>query len=117
MGHLEALYLIVHYLKKYPCRRIIFDPRTVLVDENAFYDTSSWVEFYGNVVEGEGGSTRYAGAVGQPGNDHMLRRCRPCYKPSDILNRAPPISFSKRQNTCESSTYGSELVAMQIARI
>ena len=24
--------------------------------------------------------------------------------------------FSKRQNTCESSTYGSELVAMRIAR-
>ncbi len=26
------------------------------------------------------------------------------------------IAFSKRQNTCESSTYGSELVAMRIAR-
>ena len=33
-----------------------------------------------------------------------------------FLNRAPTISFSKRQNTCESSTYGSELVAMRIAQ-
>ena len=33
-----------------------------------------------------------------------------------FLNRAPTKSFSKRQNTCESSTYGLELVAMRIAR-
>jgi hypothetical protein len=33
-----------------------------------------------------------------------------------LLNITPVIAFSKRQNTCESSTYGSELVAMQIAK-
>ena len=33
-----------------------------------------------------------------------------------FLNRAPTLSYSKRQNTCESATYGSELVAMRIAR-
>ena len=33
-----------------------------------------------------------------------------------LLNNTPVIAFSKRQNTCESSTYGSELVAMRIAR-
>ncbi len=33
-----------------------------------------------------------------------------------LLNNAPISVFSKRQNTCESSTYGSELVAMRIAR-
>jgi len=33
-----------------------------------------------------------------------------------FLNRAPVLSYSKRQNTVESATYGSELVAMRIAR-
>jgi hypothetical protein len=33
-----------------------------------------------------------------------------------LLNNTLVIAFSKRQNTCESSTYGSELVAMRIAR-
>jgi len=50
-GHMEALYLIVHYLKKNPFRRIVFDPQTVKVDDNVFYDGAIWVEFYGNVVE------------------------------------------------------------------
>ena len=33
-----------------------------------------------------------------------------------LLNNTPVIAFSKRQNTCESSAYGSELVAMRIAK-
>jgi hypothetical protein len=33
-----------------------------------------------------------------------------------LLNNTPVIAFSKRQNTCELSTYGSELVVMQIAK-
>ena len=32
-----------------------------------------------------------------------------------LLGNAPIFSYSKRQNTVESSTYGSELVAMRIA--
>ena len=33
-----------------------------------------------------------------------------------LLNNTPVVAFSKWQNTCESSTYGSELVAMRIAK-
>ncbi len=33
-----------------------------------------------------------------------------------LLNNTPVIAFSKQQNTCESSTYGSELVAMRITK-
>jgi hypothetical protein len=33
-----------------------------------------------------------------------------------LLNNTPVIAFSKQQHTCESSTYGSELVAMQIVK-
>jgi hypothetical protein len=62
-GHLEALYLITHYLKKTPFRRIVFDPRTVTVDDNVFYDGATWVDFYGNVVEEDPPA----------GDNHMLR--------------------------------------------
>jgi hypothetical protein len=31
------------------------------------------------------------------------------------VNRAPILWYSKRQNTVESSTFGSEIVAMRIA--
>ena len=123
MGHLEALYLIVHYLKRYPFKQIIFDPRTVTVDENAFYDTSSWVEFYGDVVEED--PPGMPEPLGHPVTitcfvdaDHATNQVTRRSHTGIIifLNRAPTISFSKRQNTCESSTYGSELVAMRIAR-
>ena len=33
-----------------------------------------------------------------------------------LLNNTPVIAFSKRQNTCDSSTYGLELVVMHIAK-
>ena len=33
-----------------------------------------------------------------------------------FINRAPVIAFSKRQNTCETSTFGAEGVAMRIQR-
>jgi hypothetical protein len=121
-GHMEALYLIVHYLKKNPFRRIVFDPRTVKVDDNVFYDGATWVEFYGNVVEED--PPGMPEPLGNPvtitcfvdanhATNQVTRRSHTGI--IIFLNRAPTIAFSKRQNTCESSTYGSELVAMGIA--
>jgi hypothetical protein len=122
-GHMEALYLIVHYLKKNPFRRIVFDPRTVTVDYNVFYDGATWVEFYGNVVEED--PPGMPEPLGNPvtitcfvdanhATNQVTRRSHTGI--IIFLNRAPTIAFSKRQNTCESSTHGSELVAMRIAR-
>ena len=47
------------------------------------------------------------------GSDQVTRRSR-----TGILiyiNKAPIVWYSKRQNTVETSTYGSELVTMQLA--
>jgi Reverse transcriptase (RNA-dependent DNA polymerase) len=123
VGHLEALYLIVHYLKKNPFKRIVFDPRTVPVDENIFNDVADWTEFYGNVVEEN--PPGMPEPLGNPvtitcfvdanhATNQVTRRSHTGVM--IFLNRAPTLSYSKRQNTCESSTYGSELVAMRIAR-
>jgi hypothetical protein len=121
VGHLEALFVIVHYLKRFPFKRIVFDPRTVTVDENVFYDTSSWVEFYGDVVEED--PPGMPEPLGHPvtitcfvdANHATNQVSRRSHTGIIIfISKAPTISFSKRQNTCESSTYGSELVAMRI---
>ena len=54
----------------------------------------------------------------------LFRRWKSCGQPChpsfsiwylDFVNRAPIIWYSKRQNTVETSTFGSEFVAMQIA--
>ncbi len=120
---MEALYLITHYLKKNPFRRIIFDPQTVTVDENVFYDGTTWVEFHGNVVEED--PPGMPEPFGKPvtitcfvdANHATNQVTRQSHTGIIIfLNKAPTIAFSKRQNTCESNTYGLELVAMRIAR-
>ncbi len=36
VGHLEAIYLIVHYLNKNRKKRAVFDPTEVDIDENTF---------------------------------------------------------------------------------
>ena len=122
-GHLEALYLICHYLKKDPLKRLIFDPRTVPVDENAFNDTADWTGFYGDVTEED--PPGMPEPLGNPvtitcfvdANHATNKVTRRSHTGVMIfLNRAPVLSYSKRQNTTESATYGSELVAMRIAR-
>lgn len=122
-GHLEALYLIVHYLWKNPVKRIVFDPEIVKTDESCFSPDADWKEFYGDVQEED--PPNMPEPLGKPVKitcfvdaDHagntVTRRSH-----TGVLifvNNAPIISYSKRQNTVESSTFGSELVAMRIAR-
>lgn len=121
-GHLEALYLIVHYLEKHPMKRVLFDPAMPKIDESSFaqYD---WTEFYGDVKEED--PPNMPEPLGNPvtiscfvdanhAGNKVTRRSHTGI--ILLLNNAPITVFSKRQNTVESSTYGSELVAMRIAR-
>lgn len=122
-GHLEALYLIFHYLWKHPKMRLVMDPYIPEVDESSFNTTADWKEFYGDVVEED--PPRMPPPLGKPvmqslfvDADHasnvVTRRSHSGI--FHFLNNAMIESFSKRQNTVESSTFGSELVAMRIAR-
>ena len=106
-----------------PFKRMIFDPRTQEVDETAFNDTADWTEFYGNVAEEDppGMPTPLGNPVtitcfvdANHATNKVTRRSHTGVM--IFLNTAPALSFSKRQNTVESATYGSELVAMRIAR-
>jgi hypothetical protein len=122
-GHLEALYLIFHFLSKNPLRRLVFDSRVPACDENAFQLDADWTEFYGDVEEED--PPDMPEPLGKPvyinifvDADHagnvVTRRSH-----SGIfvfVNNTMIKMFSKKQNTVESSTYGSEMVAMRIAR-
>ena len=116
-GHLEALYLIVFYLHKNPMKRMVFDPRKPRVDEQYFNTGADWKEFYGDIEEEDpphmpeplGRSVRMSCFVDANHAGNVITR-RSHTGILIMLNNAPIIAFSKRQNTVESATCGSELV-------
>lgn len=120
-GHLEQVFHIFGYLKKNPKRKLAFDPDHPRIDESRFkkYD---WQDFYRDCVEaippnmpkprGKSVSIHCFVDANLAGNV-VTRRSQ-----TGILifvNRAPIIWHSKRQNTVEASTFGSEIVAMKNA--
>jgi hypothetical protein len=99
-------------------RRLILNHTMPEVDKLVFR-YCDWTDFYGNVIKEDPPNKPVP--LGNPVQ-------KSCFVDADhagnkvtrqlhtgvfiLLNNTPVIAFSKRQNTCESSTYGSELVAM-----
>ena len=120
-GHLEQVFHIFAYLKKYTESKLVFDTRIPDVDESVF-DHCDWSEFYPDAAE-----QMPADAPEERGEainmycfvdaDHAgCKQTRRSHTGVIIyLNNAPILWFSKRQNTVETSTYGSEIVALRIA--
>ena len=120
-GHLEALYMIIYYLKHNKPKRLVFDPTEPQVEGNL--KKVDWTEFYPDAEEED--PPHMPEPLGVPVSSH-------CFVDSDhagnkvtrrshsgiliFVNGALITWFSKRQNTVESATYGSELVALRIAR-
>ncbi len=120
-GHLEAAYHIFGYLKWNLSRKIAFDPAYPDIDQRRF-TKHDWTDFYRDAKEaippnappprGKCVSTHCFVDANLAG-DMAGRRSQ-----TGILifvNRAPIIWHSKRQNTVETSTFGSEIVAMKNA--
>jgi hypothetical protein len=120
-GHLQQLYRMFGYFKLYPKRKIAFDFQHPSIDERMFkrYD---WCDFYRDATEaipsdmpkprGNSMST-HCFVDASHGSDRATRRSQ-----TGILlfcNKAPIIWHSKRQNTVEASTFGSEFQAMKNA--
>ena len=122
-GHLEALYLIFHHLAKNPFKHSVMDASVPQVDESVFNQDADWVEFYGNVEEED--PPHMPVPLGKPvvisafvDADHagnvITRRSHTGI--IIFVNNTQIVSYSKRQNTVEASTFGLELVAMRIGR-
>ena len=120
-GHLEQVHHIFGYLKERPKRKLFFDPQHPELDERSF-TTYNWYDFYRDAKEPVPGDM--PAPRGQMVSTH-------CFVDSDhaantvtrrsqtglllFVNRAPVTWFSKRQNTVETSTFGSEFITMKTA--
>ena len=121
--HLEVLYFIFHFMWNNPNKRQVIEPSNTTIDESVFHSNANWVEFYGNVAEED------PPQMSEPLGDPVLRYTF-FYSDhtSNVVTRRSHTGiilfvfsgiikdFSKQQNTVKSSTFGSELVALRIAR-
>ena len=120
-GHLEAAYRIFEYLYNHMNGgRVVFDDSLPKVNEEQFKEVN-WKNTYGDVTEDL--PTNMPEARGNAviismftdaafAGDLVTRRSQ-----SGILifiNRAPITWYSKRQNTVEASTFGSEFIALRV---
>jgi hypothetical protein len=120
LGHLEQTFHIFAYLKVNGKSALVFDDSLPHIDEDRF-SPCDWTEFYPGAGEPEpprapelrGNSVTMSAFVDA---DHA--GCRVTRRSHSgiliFLNRAPILWYSKRQNTVESSTFGSEYIAMKI---
>jgi hypothetical protein len=120
-GHLEQVFHVFAYLKAHDRSTLVFDDTEPVIDERRF-KKCDWAEFYPeaaeaippNAPEPRGKPiTVHCFVDANHGGCRITRRSQ-----TGVLvfcNRAPIIWHSKRQNTVESSTFGSEFVAMRTA--
>jgi hypothetical protein len=120
-GHLEQLFHIFAYLKQYDTSTMVFDDTEPWFDERRF-KTCEWTEYYPDATES------LPPAMPKPRGRSVVMTCfvdanhggckatgRSHSGIIIFVNRAPILWFSKRQNTVEFSTFGSEFVALRIA--
>jgi hypothetical protein len=118
-GHLDAVFHIFAYLKIRHNSRMVFDPTYPEIDMGRFKEMD-WTSFYGDIKEalpdnapearGKDVDLRIFVDADHAG-DRVTRRSRTGF--IIFLNNAPIVWFSKKQNTVESSVFGSEFVAMK----
>lgn len=122
---MEAVYHIFAYIKKSNKTAIVFDPKYVTLNESSFSDAKigDWQEIYGQLAEelppsmpeSKGSPVVITCFVDANHAGNIVTR-RSHTGIIVFVNNAPILFYSKRQNTVESSTFGSEFVALRIAR-
>ena len=118
---MEQVYHVFGYLKTHSKHRLFFDPRHPDIDEREI-SSYEWYNFYRDAREqvpndlpppqGHDVSTHcFVDA------DHALNTVTRRSQTGILifLNKAPIVWYSKRQNTVEISTFGSEFIAMRMA--
>ena len=121
-GHLEACYHIFAYLRKHPTFSIAMHPSRPSVREDRFLSSDEWADFYGDIKEDIpldmpeplGRSIKITCFVdANHAGNVVTRRSQTGF--IFYANNAPIIWYSKRQNTVEASTFGSEFISMRQA--
>ena len=119
IGHIHAILHIFSYLRQHDRSKVVFD--SSIVDHGAFV-RPDWTDFYPDAKEAvptdapepRGKAVQSTCFVdADHASDRVSRRSR-----SGVLiylNRSPIVWYSKRQNSVETSTFGSEFVALKVA--
>ena len=120
-GHLNQIFRIFAYLKCHSKSKLVMDPCRPRFDGSKFQECD-WSEFYPEAEE-----------LIPPGAPRALGKAvvMSCFTDADLAgcletrrshsgiiifcNRAPILWFSTRQTTVETSTFGSEIIALRIA--
>ena len=121
-GHLEQLFHIFGHLKKYHNTELVFDPSDPIMDRSKFqrrdWTSSEFGHLEGkevlppNMPQPRGlGFVMRAKVDADHAGDTVTRRSRTGFLV--YLNSALIFWFSKKQTSCESSTFGSEFTAMK----
>ena len=120
-GHLQQCYHIFAYLKQFNRSRLVFDDAVPDLSDKYFH-VCDWSEYYPdaaeavprNIPEALGCSVTTTCFVDA---DHAGCKVTRRSQTGLIIyvNKAPVFWFSKRQNTVESSTFGSEFIALKTA--
>ena len=118
-GHLQQCYHIFAYLKQFNRSKLLFDDGEPTFDDSYFH-VCDWTEYYPDAQEaippnmpeplGHGVSTTCFIDADHAGCK-VTRRSQTGL--IIYVNKAPVVWYSKRQNTVESATFGSELIALK----
>lgn len=120
-GHLEQAFRVFAYLKHNSKKKIVFDPHRLEFADKQFTKVD-WSDVYPDakdelppgMPEPRGASVQVNVFVdADHAGDRVNRRSH-----TGVLifvNKAPIVWYSKKQNTVETSTFGSEYVALRIA--
>ena len=119
-GHLAQVFHILAYLNKHHNSALVFDPSYPDVDIDTFLK-HDWTNLYGDVKEA------ILPDMPEPLGKEVLIRCfvasdnagekltrRSCSGFNIFLQMSPIYYCSKRQNTVETSTFGSDFMAMKL---
>ena len=121
-GHMRELLHIFSYLNKYSNTELVFDPSEPNIDEDAF-QRKDWTSSEFGHISGEEelppnspaprgmGFTMRAKVDADHASDTVTRRSRTGFMV--FLNSALVYFSSKKQISVESSTFGSEFIAMK----
>jgi hypothetical protein len=124
VGHLEAFYHVFAYMKSLlDIGHVAFDPKTPVVDKSAFSNGADWKEFYGEVQEEVppkmpkpwGQRVTISAFVDANHAGNKVTRCLHIQIIIYVQN-SPILWYSKRQNTVEEATFGSEMDALRICK-
>jgi hypothetical protein len=120
-GHLEAIYNIYGYLKQHSRSTMVFDDAPIEWKDTDF-PKNDWQDFYRDASESippnapkPRGTPVQINAFVDANHAHNRVTRRSHTGILIYLNRAPIMWYSKAQATVESSTFGSEFIAMRQA--